>query len=61
MPQAGVNFKGKQHDPKIHEEALKMARHPGKKVKEVVGDGEEIEVDDVEDLSKKDLDTIYSK
>lgn len=61
-PQAGANFKGKSSDGKIHEEALKrMAQHPTKKVKEIVGDGEEIEVEEAEELSKNDIDTIYKR
>lgn len=61
-PQAGANVKEKWSDPKAQEEALKkLAKRPVKKVKEIVGDGEEIEVDDSEELSKNDLDTIYTK
>ncbi|KAF8956086.1 RAD5-like protein [Flammula alnicola] len=61
-PQAGANVKSKKSDAKIQEEALKkMAGRPVKKVKEIVGDGEEIEVEDAEDLSKNDIDAIYSK
>ena len=61
-PQAGANFKGKISDGKIHEEALKRkAQHPTKKVKEFVGDGEEIEVEEAEELSKNDIDAIYKR
>lgn len=61
-PQAGVNFASKKSDVKAHEEALKkLAGRPVKKIKEIVGDGEEIEVEDAEDLSKNDIDAIYSR
>lgn len=38
-----------------------MAQRKTKKVKEIVGDGEEIEVEDAEDLSKNDIDQIYKR
>ncbi|KJA28563.1 hypothetical protein HYPSUDRAFT_33995 [Hypholoma sublateritium FD-334 SS-4] len=61
-PQAGANVKADQYDSKAQEDALKkMAGRTSKKVKEIVGDGEEIEVDAVEDLSKNEIETIYSK
>ncbi|KAJ7762400.1 DNA repair protein RAD5 [Mycena maculata] len=64
-PQAGANFVGRKSDEEIHEEAVKkMAQHKSnKKVTEIVGDGEEIEVDedDGEELSENDLDMIYQK
>ncbi|KAJ7292782.1 RAD5-like protein [Mycena rebaudengoi] len=61
-PQAGANFSGRKSDEQIHDEALKtMAQRKSKKVTEIVGDGEEIEVDDGEDLSENDLDMIYKK
>lgn len=61
-PQAGANVKLDQYDSKVQEEALKkLAGQTPKKVKEIVGDGEEIEVDAVEVLSKNEIETIYSK
>ncbi|KAJ2918384.1 hypothetical protein MD484_g2007, partial [Candolleomyces efflorescens] len=38
-----------------------MASRPVKKVKEIVGDGEEIEVEDDGDLSTNDIDSIYKR
>jgi len=38
-----------------------MVKHSGEKVKEIVGDGEEIEVDGAEELSKSEIDAIYNK
>ncbi|KDR85554.1 hypothetical protein GALMADRAFT_51611 [Galerina marginata CBS 339.88] len=61
-PQAGANVKGKKSNVKLEEEALKrLADRSIKKVKEIVGDGEEIEVDDAEELSKNDIDAIYTR
>ncbi|KAJ7508564.1 DNA repair protein RAD5 [Mycena galericulata] len=61
-PQAGANFVGRKSDDEIHQEALKkMAQRKSKKVTEIVGDGEEIEVEDDEELSANDLDMIYKK
>ncbi|KAJ7642840.1 SNF2 family N-terminal domain-containing protein [Mycena rosella] len=62
-PQAGANFVGRKSDEQIHEEALKkMAARKPKKVTEIVGDGEEIEVEeDGEELTENDLDMIYHK
>jgi DNA repair protein RAD5 len=61
-PQAGANFSGRKTDEEIHEEAMKkIAQRKSKKVTEIVGDGEEIEVDDGEELSENDLDMIYKK
>ena len=52
-PQAGA-------DPQ--EEALKVTlKRPIKKVKEIVGDGEEIELEDAEVLSDNDIGAIYQK
>lgn len=59
-PQAGAKFKGKQSEKKLHEEALKRIAK-AKKVTEIVGDGEEIEVDDSEELSNNDIDMIYKR
>ncbi|KAJ7242607.1 P-loop containing nucleoside triphosphate hydrolase protein [Mycena haematopus] len=61
-PQAGANFSGRKTDEEIHEDAMKkIAQRKSKKVTEIVGDGEEIEVDDEEELSENDLDMIYKK
>lgn len=61
-PQAGANVRAPNDEAKIHEEAMsRLARHKSKKVTEIVGDDEEIEVDDAEDLSKNDIDAIYKK
>ncbi|RDB29142.1 DNA repair protein RAD5 [Hypsizygus marmoreus] len=61
-PQAGANFRGPQAEEKVHEEALKrLAKRKVKTVTEIVGDNEEIEVDDAEDLSKNEIDTIYKR
>ncbi|TFK70420.1 hypothetical protein BDN72DRAFT_838861 [Pluteus cervinus] len=61
-PRAGANFSGRKSDEQVHEEALKrMAQHKPQKVKEVVGDGEEIETEDAENLSMNELDLIYKK
>lgn len=43
----------------LQEEALQKTTR--KKHVEIVGDGEEIEVEDGEDLSRKDLDIIYKR
>ena len=52
-PQAGAD---------LQEEALKATLvRPIKKVKEIVGDGEEIELEDTEVLSDNDIDVIYQK
>ncbi|KAG5341638.1 hypothetical protein C0989_008396 [Termitomyces sp. Mn162] len=61
-PEAGANVRLPYDAAKIHEEALhRLAKHKSKKVTEIVGDDEEIEVDDAEDLSKNDLDAIYKR
>lgn len=61
-PQAGANVKGKNTQAKVQNEARqRMVKHSGEKVKEIVGDGEEIEVDGAEDLSKSEIDAIYNK
>ena len=61
-PQAGANVKGKTTEFNITEEvSKKLAKRPVKKVKEIVGDGEEIEVEDSEDLSRNDIEAIYSR
>ncbi|KAJ7103027.1 RAD5-like protein [Mycena belliarum] len=61
-PHAGANFVGSKSDEDIAEEALKkMASRKSKKVTEIVGDDEEIEVEEEEELSENDLDMIYQK
>ncbi|KAG6874399.1 hypothetical protein C0995_015135 [Termitomyces sp. Mi166 len=61
-PEAGANVRSPHDAAKIHEEALnRLAKRKSKKVKEIVGDNEEIEVDDAEDLSKNDIDAIYKR
>lgn len=64
-PRAGVNSKGPKSQESVTHEALKkLASKPAaKKRKEVVGDGEEIEVDenDEEVLSTNDINNIYKK
>ena len=58
-PQAGADF---HSNAKTQEEALKVKlKRPVKKVKEIVGDGEEIELEDAEVLSDNDIDAIYQK
>ena len=52
-PQAGAD---------LQEETLKVTlKRPIKKVKEIVGDGEEIELEDAEVLSDNDIGAIYQK
>ncbi|KAF7302925.1 DNA repair protein [Mycena kentingensis (nom. inval.)] len=63
-PVAGANFAQRKSDEEIKEEAMKnMAQNKGKgkKVTEVVGDGEEIEVEEGEELNDNDLAMIYKK
>ncbi|THV06582.1 hypothetical protein K435DRAFT_645293 [Dendrothele bispora CBS 962.96] len=61
-PQAGVNLGGLKSDAELKQEASEILSQPkAKKVKEYVGDGEEIEVEEGEEVSKNDLDTIYKK
>lgn len=59
-PQAGAAVKGKALSipPREWKDAPPCTV---KKTTEIVGDGEEIEVEDAEELSKNDIDTIYSK
>lgn len=57
-PVAGANAKGKKSTNKIRK---RPAKHSGKKVKEIVGDGEEIEVDDGEELSNNEIEAIYNR
>lgn len=56
-PHAGVNVKLNKADEKLTNGAPKK----GKLKTEIVGDGEEIEVEEGEDLSKGDLDMIYQR
>lgn len=60
-PQAGVSVNGCSADKKLHDKALERLAKKKSKVTEVVGDGEEIEVDDAEDLSKNEIDAIYER
>ncbi|KIY73614.1 hypothetical protein CYLTODRAFT_416990 [Cylindrobasidium torrendii FP15055 ss-10] len=53
-PRSGANVKLSKADTKLN------VSKPKRKT-EIVGDGEEVEVDDEEDLSKSDLDMIYQK
>lgn len=59
-PQAGAAVKGKKSTVPIRAPKDAPPRVV-KKATEIVGDGEEIEVEDAEELSKNDIDTIYSK
>ncbi|KAF8807924.1 DNA repair protein RAD5 [Phlegmacium glaucopus] len=58
-PQAGADLRASNPDAKIWEEGT--LKRPVKKVKEIVGDGEEIELEDAEVLSDNDIDAIYQK
>ena len=61
-PQAGAKVKGKNTESNIAEKmSKKLPKRPVKKVKEIVGDGEEIEVEDTEDLSRNDIEAIYTR
>ncbi|KAF8899229.1 DNA repair protein RAD5 [Infundibulicybe gibba] len=61
-PQAGANLTGRKSDEQIQDDVMKhAARRKPNKIKEVVGDGEEIEVEDGEELSGNDLDMIYKR
>ncbi|KAG6846037.1 hypothetical protein H0H87_006401 [Tephrocybe sp. NHM501043] len=60
-PQAGANVRAPNDEAKIQETLSRIAKHKSKKVTEIVGDNEEIEVDDAEDLSKNDIDAIYKR
>jgi DNA repair protein RAD5 len=61
-PQAGANVKGKSAEFNVTEEvSKKSAKRPVKKIKEIVGDDEEIEVEDTEDLSRNDIEAIYTR
>ncbi|KAF9074978.1 SNF2 family N-terminal domain-containing protein [Rhodocollybia butyracea] len=66
-PQAGANVDRETSPREIQEEALaalqgtQVNQQKVKKHIEIVGDGEEIEVEDGENLSKSDLDIIYKR
>jgi len=61
-PYAGPKAKGKGYNQKYEDAIDSLAkRRAGKTKKEVVGDGEEIEVDATEDLSNNDMNLIYRK
>lgn len=60
-PQAGANVKGKNAEFNVTEVSKKSVKRSVKKIKEIVGDGEEIEVEDTEDLSRNDIEAIYTR
>ncbi|KAF7307476.1 DNA repair protein [Mycena indigotica] len=61
-PTAGANFAQRKSDEEIHDEAMKkMAPAKSKKVTEIVGDGEEIEVEEGEEVTDNDLAMIFQK
>ncbi|KAJ3890429.1 DNA repair protein RAD5 [Lentinula edodes] len=63
-PQAGVMVGHEKSERELQEDALQishMSQTKPKKHLEIVGDGEEVEVEDGEDLSKSDLDVIYKR
>ncbi|EKM83939.1 hypothetical protein AGABI1DRAFT_67033 [Agaricus bisporus var. burnettii JB137-S8] len=60
--QAGARCKGKKYSQKVEDTIGNLAQRTGGKTKkELVGDGEEIEVDSTEELSNNDLSLIYRK
>lgn len=60
--QAGARSKGKKYSQKVEDTIGNLAQRTGGKTKkELVGDGEEIEVDSSEELSNNDLSLIYRK
>jgi len=62
QPRAGARAKTKRFDRKYEDAIDSLAeRKNGKTKKELVGDGEEIEVDASEELSRNDLNLIYQK
>lgn len=62
QPQAGARVKTKIFNRKYEDAIDSLAkRKNGKTKKELVGDGEEIEVDASEELSGNDLNLIYQK
>jgi DNA repair protein RAD5 len=59
---AGAKSKGRKYNQKVEDTISSLAeRKPGKIKKELVGDGEEVEVDSIEELSDNDLNLIYRK
>ncbi|KAF5374959.1 hypothetical protein D9758_000535 [Tetrapyrgos nigripes] len=60
-PQAGVNVSNVKSDEDLKQEASRILSQPKKSVTEYVGDGEEIEVEEGEEVSRSDLDMIYQK
>ncbi|KAF5392416.1 hypothetical protein D9757_002302 [Collybiopsis confluens] len=62
-PQAGYSTNKIEPDPAPQEELQKTdtTQKGSEKRVEIVGDGEEVEVEDGEDLSKADLDVIYKR
>lgn len=61
-PQIGSARKAKMFNQKYEDKIDNFAkRTTGKTKKELVGDGEEIEVDAAEELSGNDLNLIYQK
>lgn len=62
QPQAGAGVKPQRFSQKFEDTIDQLAkRKAGKTKKELVGDGEEIEVDVTEELSGNDLNLIYQK
>lgn len=59
--QSGTTVEGGISEQELQKEALQKPQASKKKHVEIVGDGEEIEVEDGEDLSKNDLDIIYKR
>jgi DNA repair protein RAD5 len=61
-PRNGTGFT-KYRDEQIKQDSIQNMRNGNDRVKktEIVGDGEEIEVEEGEELSENDLDTIYKK
>ncbi|KAK0465497.1 P-loop containing nucleoside triphosphate hydrolase protein [Desarmillaria tabescens] len=60
-PQAGAIQRSGKQEEQLHQNALAQLAKQKVKAKEIVGDGEEIEVEEAENLSKNDLDMIYEK
>ncbi|KAK7058564.1 DNA helicase rad5 [Paramarasmius palmivorus] len=60
-PQAGANLSGRKTEEELQQEAKKFAKTNTTTRVETVGDGEEIEVDDDEELSRNDIDMIYKR
>lgn len=60
-PQAEAIQRGGKQEGELHQNAPMQLGKQKVKAKEIVGDGEEIEVEEEETLSKNDLDMIYEK